>query len=265
MKLLFDLGNTRLKLGWLQGGGRREPHPQALLPDALAQSLPEWLAQLPARPTAALGSAVGHATVRERIDTLLYQHAGLRVVWQQALPHALGLRNGYREPQRLGVDRWLALLGLQAHARHAASRQAQVVRLLATFGTATTIDTLLPDGRFVGGLIVPGVALMQRALQQGTAQLPSTEGGWMDYPSHTHAAIYTGVAAAQLGALQRQVNLVQRDFPGPSPHLILSGGALPELRQPLHDWQRDNPEIVLEMVDNPVLDGLSVLAARSFP
>lgn len=260
MKLLLDLGNTRLKLGWLQADGQREPAPWATLPSELEMQLPSWLRQLPEPPTEAWGAAVGHQDICRRIDALLLATAGITVRWQRSRAQLLGLQNHYRKPEALGVDRWLALLALHVHERHAEARQQGAVRLLATFGTATTLDALSPQGNFRGGLILPGVTLMQQALSQGTAQLPQTQGGWMEYPDHTHAAIYSGIAAAQLGAIERQLALLARDYPGCPRQLLLSGGALSSLQEPLQEWQAQHPDIVCQIVDNPVLDGLAVLA-----
>lgn len=263
MKLLLDLGNTRLKLGWLRRDGQREAQPEAWLAQNLAQQLPGWLANLAEPPTEAWGAAVGHHEARREISEILQENLGLQVRWQRPQAHLLGLHNQYRQPETLGVDRWLALLALQAHERHAAARRLGAVRLLATFGTATTLDALTPEGHFRGGLILPGVTLMQQALSQGTAQLPSTEGGWMDYPNHTHAAIYSGIAAAQLGAIERQLTLLARDFPQHPRQLLLSGGALAALAEPLQEWQQQHADIHCQIVDNPVLDGLAVLALRT--
>lgn len=84
----------------------------------------------------------------------------------------------------------------------------------------------------------------------------------MDYPNHTHAAIYSGIAAAQLGAIERQLNLLARDFPQHPRQLLLSGGALATLAEPLQEWQQQHADIDCQIVDNPVLDGLAVLAAH---
>ena len=67
-----------------------------------------------------------------------------------------GVRNGYAKPAQLGSDRWAALIA----AWHLVQRKCLVV----DSGTATTIDTLSGQGEFVGGLILPGVELMQRSL-----------------------------------------------------------------------------------------------------
>ena len=77
-----------------------------------------------------------------------------------------GVTNGYTTPDQLGSDRWAGLIG--AHAAFPGEHL-----LIATFGTATTLEALRADGRFTGGLIAPGWALMMRALGTHTAQLPT--------------------------------------------------------------------------------------------
>ncbi|MDD4817465.1 MAG: type III pantothenate kinase [Victivallaceae bacterium] len=83
------------------------------------------------------------------------------------------------------------------------------------FGTAITLEALDADGRFIGGAIMPGRALLRRILAQGTAQLPVAE--WSEEPpdkvgTDTDSAIRLGVdrgaiggAAAVIGTARRQL------------------------------------------------------------
>ena len=64
---------------------------------------------------------------------------------------ACGLRNGYRDPAQLGVDRWLAMC--------AAWQQFPGSLCVVDAGTAVTIDVVAADGAHSGGLILPGVCL----------------------------------------------------------------------------------------------------------
>ena len=66
------------------------------------------------------------------------------------------VKNGYREPSSLGVDRWMVVLA----AYHRCSGTALVIDL----GTAITLDYIRSDGQHLGGYIVPGTHLSQRAL-----------------------------------------------------------------------------------------------------
>lgn len=71
-----------------------------------------------------------------------------------------GVRNGYEQYERLGLDRWLAMVG----AYHQAHRACLVLDL----GTAVTSDFVDADGQHLGGFICPGVPLMRSQLRTHT-------------------------------------------------------------------------------------------------
>src|SRR3990167_709247 len=71
-----------------------------------------------------------------------------------------GVRNGYEQYERLGLDRWLALVGAYQQARQAC--------LVLDLGTAVTSDFVDADGRHLGGFICPGVPLMRNQLRTHT-------------------------------------------------------------------------------------------------
>ena len=75
--------------------------------------------------------------------------------------------------------------------------------LVVCAGTATTVDWIDAAGNFRGGLILPGVRLMCRALARNTAQLPDAEGEYRDEPRNTMDAIISGCLYAQAGAIER--------------------------------------------------------------
>lgn len=286
--LLVDAGNTRVKFGWIDpGGGRREPAALALHHGALA-SLPRWLAALPHPPRLALGVNVAGAAVEAAIATRLSEH-GCAIEWVSSRAEALGVRNGYRDPVQLGPDRWVSLLALarlgaagQAPgpesgsgpkpasgartASHVPGGSARPPLMLASFGTATTIDTLGPDRVFRGGLIFPGPALMRSSLARGTANLPEADGDTAPYPIHTHQAISTGIAAAQAGAVLRQW-LAGLDHYGQPPVLYSAGGGWPSVKDEtaaLLARTRERlglPAAPIAWLPTPVLDGLALLAA----
>ena len=74
----------------------------------------------------------------------------------RTLPEAAGVRIAYAEPSRLGVDRFLALLG--AHARGPGPW------LLVSAGSALTVDLLDSSGQHRGGVIAPSPEHMRAAL-----------------------------------------------------------------------------------------------------
>jgi type III pantothenate kinase len=264
MTVLFvDAGNTRVKFGWrLSRDYRdapcpREPGQVAFTYPTLAHELPAWLNTLPRAPRMALASNVAGPRIEQAIADLLAQ-AGCAVTWVRATEQRGGLVNGYREPMRLGADRWMGMLGIWGCARRV--QAAPTAHLLAHFGTATTVDTIDESGRFVGGLILPGQHLMRQSLAAGTANLPVAEGDVTEFPDATHDAIASGIAAAQAGAVLRQWLTACERF-GKPPRVHASGGAWPSIE---HEARRllgaagSTQDVCV--VDNPVLDGLACLA-----
>ena len=250
MLILLDVGNSRVKLGWQHPSIGREPavHVVTLNPLAqLSKQLEAWINSLPVRPVAARGVNVAGTVVAELIESVMVQ-AGCAMQWLQPTASLFGVQNRYENPQQLGADRWAALIGLAGHFE-----QSHPPLVLATFGTATTIDTLGPDKVFEGGLILPGPALMRQSLAQGTANLPLASGAANDYPRHTLAAISTGVVAAQAGAVWRQCSVARRRYRTP-PLLCVSGGGWPEVEAEVRQLM-DSLEI--RFLPNPVLDGLA--------
>ena len=267
--LLVDAGNTRVKFGLATLAGSsatRSLHTLALA-HAELEDLPAWLAGLACRPAAALGVNVAGAELAQRLDALLTQQCQTPVQWVRSSAAAAGVANLYDEPSQLGSDRWVALLGLASHTPQAA--------LLASFGTATTIDTLGPHlpkpgsgaaRRFEGGVILPGPELMLRSLASGTAQLPYAQGAVTPLPRNTHAAIRSGMAAAQAGAVLRQWRAAMSALQA-VPQLYCTGGGWPlvadEVAAGLARCRNDLglPPEAPQWLDAPVLDGLASLAA----
>lgn len=229
MLLCLDAGNTRLKYGLRDDAEWRV---QGALDYAAFDGLGQ---QLPAPPTRIVACNVAGEPTRERIETLA---ARLRIPldWLQSSAVACGVSNGYDKPQQLGADRWAALIG--ARALHA---DACVV---VVAGTATTIDALDAQGRFRGGLILPGLALMRAALAGNTADLPHASGSFRSLPTNTDDAIVSGALHATLGAIARM-----RATLGADVACLLSGGAAAELAPHLEPPQRP--------IDNLVLEGLA--------
>lgn len=277
MMVLIDAGNTRIKVDWLEEGAPRRASRVLAFTTQEPQALQHWLSEQPARPSAAVGVNVAGPQAATFIESALK----CPVQWLRPGSRELGVLNGYREPEKLGADRWAALLGLAWHerVRRNATAHGAACAMLAIFGTATTVDTLRParvqgiDGdspsfEFPGGLIFPGPDMMLSALSEGTANLPHARGDTALYPAHTHQAIATGVAAAQAGAVLRQW-LAGLDLCGDAPEVYVSGGGWPLVRdetQRLLDVARGRlglPTQPLHWLEAPVLDGLAQVAALS--
>ena len=152
-----------------------------------------------------------------------------------------GVRNGYQQPERLGSDRWAALIAAWNHVQGAC--------LVVNCGTATTVDAISSQGEFLGGLILPGVSLMQHSLATNAAQLRAEQGMLQDFPRNTADAIHSGMLCATLGAIRHQFDLLQARCG--AIRCLLGGGAAGVVQPHL--------DLPLERVDNLVLKGLQII------
>ncbi|MFM9883433.1 MAG: type III pantothenate kinase [Burkholderiales bacterium] len=207
MMLVIDCGNTRAK--WGLHDGNRFVSVDATPLDAM-QRLHDVLDAIDP-PTAIAVSNVANATARMHIERAI---ARFNVVprWIASTQAACGVRNLYEDPARLGTDRWAAMIG--AWHRHRGSS------VIVNCGTATTIDRLNDTGEFIGGIIIPSIGLMKKALSENTAKLPLADGRWVENPRTTRDAIETGCVEATVGAIERA-----RARAGAMARFFLTGGA----------------------------------------
>ncbi len=243
--LAVDIGNTRLKWGQYaspQPGAALLAHGAVFLEtiDTLADA--EWKHLPP--PGSMLGCVVAGEAVKRRVEEQIGELWDIDSRWVVSSAHAAGVTNGYDFPSRLGTDRWVALVG----ARHRAlATGAPLPVLVVMVGTAVTVDALDADGRFLGGLILPGFGLMLRALEMGTAGLKVPTGDVVDFPTNTSDALMSGGAHAIAGAVERMHRkLIART--GQQPLLLMTGGAAVKLA-PITD-------LPFETVDTLIFEGL---------
>ncbi len=239
MILAIDCGNSRLKWGLHDGAVWRA---QGLLEYAELTGLAELLRSQP-RADRAVAANVAGPWVGEGVDAAL-SRVGLPLAWAKSQTQGYGIRNLYERPEQLGVDRWAALVGARALHRQAC--------LVVCAGTATTVDVLDAEGNFQGGLILPGVGLMCRALADGTAQLPLADGRFSGLPRNTMDAIVSGCLHAQAGAVERMFDQVAAL---PDATCLVSGGAAGTFFDLLRVPKRH--------IDNLVLEGLARIGLES--
>jgi type III pantothenate kinase len=240
MKLLVDFGNTRLKwatqtrAGTLQPGGALAHAGEA--PGARLEHA--WRA-LQGIDGVRVASVVAPAQEQALAD-FVQARFGCALQFVRSPAQALGIRNAYAEPARLGIDRFLALAAL-----HAA---APCARVLVSVGTALTADALGADGVHHGGIIVAAPALMRTALLQATARVGVADGTWQALPRSTADGVHMGALYAAAGAVDR-FRAVAADDLGEMPRLDLTGGGAGELAPLLPDARRH---------DDLVLAGLAL-------
>ncbi len=231
-KLLIDIGNTRLKWALLDadevfgdcGVTVHDGDPASALPDlAPLQPLDIWIAHV-------TGAENG-----ERLRRAVLERYGRAPRYARSAASWQGLKNVYAEPERLGVDRWLALVAAWAQRRGASC--------VVDAGTALTVDVIDAEGRHLGGIIAAGLQTQQKALLGNTRfgtrrHALRYHGGLGD---DTESCVRQGAILACLGAIDRACAAA-----GGGARLLITGGdaavLLPHLGA---DWEH-RPHLVLE-------------------
>jgi type III pantothenate kinase len=255
--LAIDIGNTRLKWALYDRaapGLQPSAHGAVFLEtiDELADT--DWAAL--ASPAQMLGCVVAGEAVRRRVEEQM-EMWDVVPRWVVSAAAEAGVVNGYDHPSRLGADRWVALVGARARlqAEAAAAGAPPAPALVVMVGTAVTVDALDAEGRFLGGLILPGFGLMLRALEMGTAGLKVPTGETVDFPTNTSDALMSGGVNAIAGAVERQYRRL-RARAGAEPRVLITGGAAVKLAPAL--------ELAFEIVDGLIFEGLlGIEAARA--
>ncbi len=132
------------------------------------------------------------------------------------------IENRSDAPEAVGADR-LA----NATAAYDEFHRACVI---VDAGTAVTVDAVSADGAFLGGAILPGIALWARALARGPALLPelSVKGPGPAIGRSTPSAISSGTLRGLAGAVDRLTADIAEELGG-SEHIVLTGGDAPHL------------------------------------
>jgi type III pantothenate kinase len=258
--LLADVGNSRIKLARLDDfiGGtglptvarRQDLDSRGFHPD----NLERWLLAAAPGPAVILVASV-HETAATRLEAAVAEVSATkhRPLRQRRIVHGdLPLAVALDKPDQVGIDR------LAAAAAAALVKPAGRPAVVVDCGTAVTVDLVAADGRFLGGAILPGPALMARALAEGTSKLPAVAalvGG--EVPAmpgrSTEEAIAAGIGHGVRGAVARLV-VEARSASGGDAATILTGGWADAVHDVLPDAR---------LVPNLVLAGIALAAARA--
>lgn len=227
MNLLVDIGNTRLKWAVLQDG--RFIAGNALVNSQLDRHelVEMWRLQPPPKRLAI--ACVSANTLSELVLAVAAElWPNLEIIAIKSQAHAFGVCNAYQQPEKLGVDRWLALVAVRRHY--------QLPACIVDCGTAITVDLIDANGNHQGGLISPGLTLMRKALAEGTEALQFHQTDYaFGLANFTEAAIYSGTLFAAAGLIEHVLTIQANTV-----HLILTGG--------------DAGLIARQLKSNPVID-----------
>ncbi len=170
MLLAIDAGNTNIKFALVDGIEVKTRWRIATDARRTADQYAVWLIQLlelegysRADVTqVAIATVVPRALHNLQILSTKYFDVEPRIAGRA--PLEWGIELDVVEPQSVGADR--AVNAIAAHAAHPGDL------IVISFGTATTVDHIDPNGAYKGGIIAPGLNLSLEALVAAAAKLP---------------------------------------------------------------------------------------------
>lgn len=235
MILLADVGNSRIK--WascdqgtfqIRGQSNHRSEHWAELATRLWGTLDH--------PTRTILVSVAGAEARAYLADWIRQTWAIEAEFVVSTVEAHGVCNAYAEPERLGADRWVALIAARALIGTSC--------IVVDCGTAITIDALAADGRHLGGVIIPGMRLMREALYRETRQIPPEAGEARLFGQSTCDGVWGGAAYAVAAAIDG-ITARMETIAGSGPRLLTGGDAeaiLPFLQAPY----RLEPELIFQ-------------------
>ncbi len=247
MKLLLDIGNSRVKWAMSNadlGPGHALEHAGRTLEAALAEI------SLPAGPREVWVASVASLDQRAAVEAWANRQFGLPVRWVASEAFACGVRNAYANPERLGVDRWLAVIA--GHARLQAGDQA--VALVVDAGTALTLDAVDRAGQHLGGLIAPGLLTQRQSVRRQTQvranETRATRPGLLG--QDTDSAVAWGTYHGVIALIERIHAGICREHPSVLP--LITGGDAQQLHADLASAWCLIPDLVLEGLHRVALE-----------
>lgn len=215
--LVIDIGNTRIDFATYDEDGLHDPqHALTSTPDDWGGAIEQaWHVSREARRRQVVISSVA-PQASTALAAMVEQHCGLDPLFiRDDIP--LPLELAIESVSEVGVDRVCAAAGAYDRAKGACA--------VASFGTATTIDCVSADGRFLGGAILPGFDMALEAMHQRTAQLPKIEfqNPTSPFGKNTREAMINGVVYGTVGALREMVERFATEL-NEWPQLFITGG-----------------------------------------
>ncbi|HEX3836720.1 MAG TPA: type III pantothenate kinase [Steroidobacteraceae bacterium] len=240
--LLVDIGNTRIKWSVLRGEklGRQKALDHAGLS---ARDLERHLFATRGI-TRVIAASVAGVRLNRLLAATCRRKTGLACEFVASARNAAGLTTRYKEPWRLGVDRFVGVIAGYHMAR---ARGACVVDV----GTAMTVDLVDPLGVHLGGAIMPGPQLMVGSVLKNTAGIARRASGAAQgkgmFALDTRAAIAQGARYAAAAVIDRAVTEAARMLQR-TPLVLLTGGAAVQVEPLLHCSYVSVPDLVLRGV-----------------
>jgi len=215
MILELDCGNTRVK--WRARDDQKViMRGMFLTMEGFHPSTSEELAALNIRQVL-VGSVLGDDFAR-KLAAWSISYLGVNPKFAVSEHHCNGVINGYQQPDKLGVDRWLAVL--------AAKVKTPSPCVIVDCGSAITVDLVTSPGEHLGGYIAPGLRLMREGLEMKTSAIKLGQIGYPenDFPGRNTVAAVKSAELAMISGLIDHAKSVLRNYDAQDARLIATGG-----------------------------------------
>ncbi|MCB1859984.1 MAG: type III pantothenate kinase [Gammaproteobacteria bacterium] len=246
--MLLDIGNTNLKWCLFYEGRFDTIHSVSHRDRSFSDVADEcWSGIAP--PTDIIVSNVAGHAMHGALQQWVQDNWNLEPYFVEAHDCAFGVKNGYRTPGQLGVDRWLTLIAVHNRLNQSAC--------IVDCGTAVTIDVLQADGLHKGGLILPGFNLMRESLLDRT-HIPRVSVA-LESPllgTDTETAVASASLHATAALIERVMDYMSVQLNGPIV-LVMTGSDAPRMRTLL--------KVESQVIPDLVISGLALIARERTP
>jgi type III pantothenate kinase len=244
MILFLDVGNTAMKWRLYADEGIRQGDAvhRREWADLAAMVHIDW----PRLMRIEVASVAGRSADIE-LDAAIRSLAPVSPRFYYSRAEDAGVVNSYKNPERLGVDRWLAVI--EAWHRCGAA-------IIVDCGSALTLDAVTASGQHLGGYIVPGLGMLERSLIQGTGSVRLDDGAQaddLDPGRSTSEGVRNGIMRMTVAFITDAVVALRQGLPDTAP-VLLTGGDAARVSRVL--------PIVAELAPDLVLDGLERVTAN---
>jgi len=232
--LVVDAGNTSVKWAAYEGDelaclARDIQNETDTNTDEATQTL------LSFNPDNIYFASVRHADQEAKlIHFIQRQYTGIKLHTLKSQVYSCAVTNSYDDVSRLGIDRWLTVLAAFDNTHDTVVIDA---------GTALKVEFIPADGRYQGGYIVPGQAMMEDMLVAKTGKIRFNDSDLINYKGVINN---TGLAV-HLGCWEMTLALVERVYKqNTKKRFVFTGGNGYKIMQALNIKAKYEPNLVVQ-------------------
>jgi len=243
--LTIDVGNSRIKWAVINQGVIKE-HGEAGYSENSFENVLSSMG-MPVLKNVSI-SFVAQPDLKLKLQRWLIARGSVSPFFAKTLAKQRGITNSYRQPENMGVDRWLAMIAAYALCEIDNNDDAVCV---IDCGTAITLDVLDASGRHTGGLILPGFQVMVGSLISSTGNINTpdsllySEDLNSGLATSTHESVTKGCTRLVNEGVSGIVKSCEKNIAGRF-HCVVTGGDGEWVAKALAYDNTYNPYLVLQ-------------------